>query len=646
MKLVAAIIIFTLCVQQATAQRFELPKIAAMEKKTAARQFAKQEKSAASNNYKVHYYQCVWRVNPAVNYITGKVTAHFIITQPTNNIVFDLTNNLTVDSVLIHNNKISFQQASDETLNLRLPTSYAKDQQDSVTIYYQGVPPSANEAFVQTNHASGPIIWTLSEPYGAKDWWPCRNGLDDKADSIDVYIIHPSQYKSTSNGLLQSETTVNNTTTTFYKHRYPIASYLVAFAVSNYSVFTQQVQMGNNTMPVISYVYPESLASFQSATYLMIQAMQVYYNAFGDYPFVKEKYGHTQFGYGGGMEHQTNSFISSPGQNLMAHELGHQWFGDKVTCGSWHDIWLNEGFAEYLADILYTEKSGSSYYKAFIDYDLNGIVAQPGGSVYVDDTTSVNRIFDERLTYQKGAFLLRMLRWTLGDSAFFNGLRNYLNDPVLQYSFARTSDLQRHLEETGNTSLTYFFNQWFYGQGYPSFKVKWQQNINNFATVNISQVTSDASVSFFKVPLALTFKNSTKSKTFVVGDSTADFETILDIGFAADTVLIDPDKQLISKNNTTVKLPAETNAVNDITVYPNPFNGQILIDIKNPVEKKWQVALYNVQGKKLLERTFDTPGADAVLQVHAPLNAAAGIYFLKLDAGDIHLVKKLVRVNK
>ncbi len=619
------------------------PLVAALEKKAAQQKTNGLATSEASGNYRVHYYQLYWQVNPAVNYITGKVTAHFIITQQSSSIVFDLTNKLTVDSVVMRHARLGFSQGADESLAILLNRAYSQDEQDSVTIYYQGVPPANNQAFVQSSHNGIPIIWTLSDPYGAKDWWPCRNGLDDKADSIDVYITHPAQYKATSNGVLQSETTANNLTTAFYKHRYPIASYLVAMAVTNYKVFTNQVQLGNNNLPLVTYVYPESEDGFKANTYLVINALKVYNSVFGDYPFMKEQYGQTQFGWSGGMEHQTNSFIVDAGEDLMAHELAHQWFGDKITCGSWREIWLNEGFATYLADILYAEKSDTIWYKPYVKYHLASIVAEPGGSVWVDDTTSANRIFDYRLTYQKGAFLLRMLRWTLGDSAFFNGLRSYLNDAALQYSFTNNAALQKHLEATGNTSLDYFFKQWFYGQGHPSFKVSWRQNTNNYAHVIIGQTTSHISVPFFKVPLALTFKNSTQSKTFVINDTVNNQDADLDVGFAADMVLIDPDMQLISKNNIAVKLTDTESTVNDVIVYPNPFKNIITLAIKNPQGKSLEVALFSGLGKRVFTGEYKMLGADVVLQIQLPLYLPPGIYFLKLEGENIHLVKKLQR---
>ena len=643
MKLALAVFFGIVGLVTGYAQQPSTSHIADMEKHIAAGQVGNGEATVASGNFRVHFYQCYWQVDPAVNYITGRVTAHFTVTQATSSIIFDFTHVLTVDSVLLHQQKIGFSQKTDESLSLQLGKLYNAGYEDSVTIYYQGIPPADNQAFIQSYHNGAPIIWTLSEPFGAKDWWPCRNGLDDKADSIDVYIIHPSQYKATSNGLLKSETTINNTTTTFFKHRYPIASYLVAFAVSNYSVYSTTVQLGSNSMPLVYYAYPENLNDFVTYSYIVENALKLFSNVLGDYPFIKEQYGETQFGFGGGMEHQTNSFVEQVAANLEVHELAHQWFGDKVTCASWRDIWLNEGFATYLADILYPEKADTFYYRRFVQYDLNAIVAQPAGSVWVDDTTNMDRIFDARLSYAKGAFLLRMLRWTLGDSAFFNGLRSYLGDPALRYGFARTADLQKHLEAASQKNLDYFFSQWFYGQGYPSFTVKWQQNVNNYAHVTVSQVTSDASVGFFKVPLALTFKNGTQTKTVVINDTANSLDTSIYIGFAADTVLIDPEQQLISKNNTATKLPEDTAVVDDIAVYPNPFANQFTVNIKNPRANSLQLQLLTVDGKRLFVNTYQLSGADLLLQVQPVLYLPPGVYLLVIDCGNRRVVNKLVK---
>ncbi len=510
----------------------------------------------ASPNFDVYYYRCEWTVDPAVLYITGKVTPYFTISANALSVVFDINDQLTVDSVTSHGAKLLFSQDTSKTLTIN--ESYEAGQKDSLSIYYHGVPPQDPQSigdFTINTHDSVPVLWTLSEPYGARDWWPCRNGLDDKADSIDIYITHPSKYTASSNGLMIGAVMkADSTIVTHFKHRYPIVSYLVAIAVTNYSVLKDSVQLGSNVLPLVSYIYPEDSALFQTYHMYLQQGLQLFNTYYGDYPFMNEKYGQTEFGFNGGMEHQTNSFVVTPNADLVAHELSHQWFGDKVTCASWQDIWLHEGFAVFSSDFFWMENFLPYYYPLYVAGDLAYIVTQPNGSVFVTDTTSTDRIFDERLTYCKGGFLVRMLRWTLGDSLFFQGLRQYLNDPQVKYGFAHTSDLQRNLDSVSGMDLTYFFKQWFYGQGYPMFTVQWSENTNNYVNFTINQTTSDSSVLFYKVPLQLVFKNATQEKTVVIQDTVNNQQVSLDLGFQADSVLIDPQSYLISAHDTAIKI--------------------------------------------------------------------------------------------
>jgi aminopeptidase N len=598
----------------------------------------------ASNNFTVHYYKCEWNIDPLKNYIRGKVTAHFIVTTSTSSLAFDLSNALKVDSVYMHKEKLSFSQSTNETLTIQLSKTYSAGEKDSLSIFYQGVPVGEGfGSFVQSNHNGTPVIWTLSEPYGAKDWWPCRNGLDDKADSIDIYITHPSKYTVSSNGVLQSAVRNNKNTITYYKHRYPIASYLVAIAVTDYSVFTDHVQLGNKSLPVISYIYPEDSATFHNNTYLMLNAMQLYNNQFTEYPFINERYGQTQFGWGGGMEHQTNSFIVSSDEHLMAHELSHQWFGDKITCGSWTDIWLNEGFATFCADFLYYETFNTAQYKTYVKNDLDNIVSLPGGSVRVDDTTNTGRIFDGRLSYNKGAFLLRMLRWTLGDSLFFKGIRNYLTDSLLTYNFARTADLQRNLEAVSGLNLSYFFDQWYSGQGYPSFTVQWSQTVSTQANINISQTTSDPSVSFFRVPLALTFKNATQEKTIVVEHTVNNQSVSANIGFIADTVLIDPDLYVISKNNKSIHTIIKR--TEPVIVFPNPFTDKININFQEANGKQILIQMFDNFGHLIVNNNLTGNSSDQTYTLTAP-NLATGTYLLRITVDGQATSRYIVKTIK
>ncbi|MBK8785648.1 MAG: T9SS type A sorting domain-containing protein [Chitinophagaceae bacterium] len=599
--------------------------------------------TSASNNYDVKYYRCEWEVNPAVRYIAGKVTVYFVITTATNNIQIDLVNALTVDSVKQRNSLLTKQHLNN-TLSFDFPAAINAGVLDSVSIYYKGVPPNNGfGSFETTTHAGTPVMWSLSEPYGSRDWWPCKNGLDDKADSIDILVTAPQQYKAAANGLLQSETLVAGGTKklAYWKHRYPIASYLVCFAVTNFAVFNNSVLLGNTNLPMQTYCYPESLASFQGGTQNVLNAMQLFHNNFGDYPFIKEKYGHVQFSWGGGMEHQTATFIVSIDESLGAHELGHQWFGDKITCASWEDIWLNEGFATYLAAFYMENKYPASIInnrKAVI----NNITSATGGSVWVDDTTNVGRIFSGRLSYNKGSYLLYMLRWKLGDQVFLNGLRQYINDPKLAYGFAKTDDLKRNLEQVSGQNLSEFFKDWFKGQGYPSYNVQWTQIGSGYVNIKMNQTTSHNSVDFFELPVALKFKNATQEKTIVVDNKTNGETFFRNIGFIADTVLIDPEYWLVTKNNVSAKVPDAATGQNVVQVFPNPVGNHFYIYMRKMVAGTASINLYNALGQRIYARNINLVNGSEYVEVPSQY-LAKGVYFLKINAGDFKFVKKLLK---
>ena len=615
--------------------------IAQMEQQAHQRLVNRDNLTGASNNFHVSHYRCEWEVDPAVRYIAGKVTLFFRMTATGNSISLDLMNSgLTTDSVKHLGNTVTFLHSHD-VLEVDFSASIAVGSFDSITIYYHGVPTTTGfGSFVQTSHTGVPVIWTLSEPYGSRDWWPCRNGLDDKADSIDVFITAPATYNAASNGLLQEEIISASKKITHWKHRYPIATYLVCFAITNYSIFNSSVQLGSVALPMVTYCYPESLPAFQANTPMVLSALQLYHNTFGDYPFIKEKYGHVQFGWGGGQEHQTSTFIVAPNEGLMAHELAHQWFGDKVTCRSWADIFINEGFATFVASF-YLEQKYPFNTTNTRKNEIAAITALPGGSVWVDDTTNVNRIFDGRLSYNKGSHLLYMLRWKLGDSAFFNGLRAFLRDPQVSYGFASTDDLERNLEQSSGQDLTEFFTDWFRGQGYPSYKVTWSQAGPSYVKIKVNQTTSHPSVTFFPMPVALQFKNASQQKTIVVNNTGNGQILFKNIGFIADTVLIDPDYWLITKNNTSQKVSDNISGSNNVLVFPNPVHDDLFIYLQNFNSPSASAVIHNSIGQLVWQKNITLNGSEFL---DVPMHyQASGVYLLSIVTGDARIVKKIVK---
>jgi aminopeptidase N len=564
-----------------------------------------QDKSSSSeltNNYDLKYHRFYWVIDPAVNYIEGSVTSYFVAEEDMDEIYFDLASGFTIDSVIFQGLDQT-QTWSNDLLHITLSSTVNTGSLDSLSVYYKGIPAGGGfGSFIQSTHgaANDPIIWTLSEPYGAMDWWPCKQDLVDKIDSIDVYVKTNSAYRVASNGTLESETVDGENTIFYWKHRHAIPAYLIAIGVTNYVYYSDWVEMPNeNQLEILNYVFPESLSSAQVQTAETVEIMEFYNERFEPYPFADEKYGHAEFGWGGGMEHQTMSFMGSFGYSLIAHELAHQWFGDKVTCGSWEDIWLNEGFATYLTAINYEYQGDLSSWNGWKSYTIDYVTGQPGGSVWVDDTTSVSRIFSGRLSYRKGAMLLHMLRWEMGDELFFTALQNYLADEDLAYSYAKTEDLQMHLEASSGLELTEFFDDWFFNQGYPSHTIYYSQ-VGNEVWVEVHQDQSHSSVDFFELTLPLQFIGVSEDSLMRLALTENDQVFNFTLDYEIQNVAYDPDKWLLSANNEISLGLDEIEFENGITIYPNPTKNTLSIMFASPVKDEKDFAIYDLSGKKVL----------------------------------------------
>ena len=630
-----AIAITSFCQQTFTEKYFNgMNEVSASEKRAYRQNLSRQEmKSAASDNFDVNFYRCEWQLDPTVRYIKGKITSYFTVTTATNTISFDLHNTLTVDSIKFRNNLLSFTQTPNHALNITLPVSLAVNQKDSIAVYYQGVPANDGSGSFVTRVFNGlPVLWTLSEPYGSKDWWPCKNGTTDKADSIDIVMTYPDAYSTSSNGLLVMESSANGSKTSYWKHRYPIASYLVAISGAKFVVENDSVSIKGKNLPMKMYSYPGYNEYYRYAVPPAKLCLPKFSSMFGEYPFIKETYSQTQYEWGGGMEHQTNSFITGVYDQLIVHELGHQWFGDKVTCRSWQDIWLNEGFATYTQH-LYIEEVDKPMVTLYLQYYIDQVVVRPDGSVKVYDTTDENKIFNYRTTYVKGGCLVHMLRWRLGDSLFFKAITTYLNDPLVTYGTATTADLKRNLEQVSGQNFTEFFKDWFEGQGYPSYQVQWSANKNNWVKLTLAQTTSDPSVSFFEMPVPVLLRKGNRDTTMVLNHTKSGEEFWVNPGFLPDTVIFDPQRWLLSAKNTVTKIPSASENANDVRIYPNPIEEKIKISFVNPTTAKLTMRIINAAGQTVYRKEIGTPGNDEYFEIPAS-TLSKGIYWLQINGDD------------
>ena len=592
-----------------------------------------------TQNYDVTYHKLEFTVDPAVYFISGKVTTTYTALANMNTIYFDMANELTVTSVKKNGIDLTFSENGANELVITLPGTQASGTAATLEIIYSGAPPSGGfGSFAATVHNNTPVLWTLSEPFGARDWWPCKQDLNDKINSIDVYITAPSQYVSVSNGVEPEAPVINGVNkTTHFRHGYPIPAYLICIAITDYTVYSQTAGTAPNIFPIVNYIYPENFTpGVQTQLNQTPLIMDLFTNLFEIYPFHNEKYGHAQFGWGGGMEHTTVSFMNNFSRSLIAHELGHQWFGDKITCGTWKDIWLNEGFATYLASLVIENFDGNAAFVTDKTNMINNITSQLTGAVYLTDTeaTSVNRIFSSRLSYNKGAMVLEMLRFKMGDTAFFQALKNYLADPSLAFGYAVTANLKSHLEAVYGSSLTEFFNDWVYKQGYPTYSITAQNWGAGQARFTVNQTQSHSSVSYFEMPVPVRIQGALGQVQDLVLNNTVNGEVfILPVNFPITSVVFDPDKHLISKNNS-ITLGNETFELEKaIALYPNPVKDELHVQLPSSVLLE-KVSIYNNLGQLVLENSNSEFSLNTL---------SSGVYAVTIQTSEGEFHKKIIK---
>ncbi|MBW8360885.1 MAG: T9SS type A sorting domain-containing protein [Kaistella sp.] len=592
-------------------------------------------------NYDLKYQRMNLTLTPGVYNVSGSVTSHFLPNQNISSIYFDLTTALTVSQVTYHGNNVNFQQLPTKEVRIDFPASIPSNTLDSLTIHYSGAPDLANNAFANHMQSGIPVLSTLSEPYGAQDWFPTKQSLNDKIDRFDFKITTPDQFSVAANGKMMSETALpGNQKLTFWRTEYPMTAYLVAVSITNFTKINDVI--GTPPFPFVNYVYPSTTgnATVMANIEWTKQAMATFETYFGAYPFRNEKYGHMEFGYSGVcMEHQTMSSMSSWGKAVIAHELAHQWFGDKVTCGAWNDIWLNEGFATF-GEHLVNEKLLMNN-TDFLNYLLgqkNYITGAVGGSTYVADANlaSVGTIFSGRLSYAKGGYILRMLKWILGDAAFYQAIRDYHTRPNLAYNYAKSTDLNASLLQSTGTDFTGFFNDWLYGQGYPTYTIKWDQNNSNTNLVFlVSQVQSHSSVSFFEMPLPIKVNGTAGQTAYFALNNTANNQYFNQaVTFPVASVEFNYDYQMLERNSTVARdltLGLNTSEKEDFVMYPIPAKNELFF---KGISKAADYEIHFTDGK-LVKKGKYIPSASINISELVP-----GIYVMSINGKYLKFTKK------
>ncbi len=567
-----------------------------------------------------------------------------------NSLYLDLQSALIVNYINHNGKNITFTH-KDNIITMTLYRTYNLGEEFKIDVNYSGTPGSSGfGSFEFSSHNGYPAIWTLSEPYGASDWWPCKDTPADKADSADIWITVDKSLIPISNGTLE-EIVDNGTTHTYKWHsKYPIAQYLISLAITNYELYTNTFIDGNDTMLVTHYNYPEKLTSTRKSDLdKTVTMLELFTELYGPYPFLEEKYGHAEFGWGGGMEHQTCTSMGYFGETIVAHELAHQWFGDKITCKDWHHIWLNEGFATYSESAYLESVYGFNSYQNSIAAEMASAKTAVG-SIWVKDISSVSQIFSSSRSYAKGAVVLHMLRGVVGTETFYNILRTYAADTTLAYDVAVTEDFQRIAENVSGMDLEYFFSEWIYGENYPKYTLGWNYTDNGDGTyltkVRILQATN-SSPKYFTMPIELNFKTLSSDTTITVFNNAQEEYFYITLNEAPLSFSFDPNNKILKHIYAITdvidfeEIPSEFSLEQN---YPNPFNPSTTINFGLPADLHVKLELFNILGEKvatLIDKEMKRGNHNYQLST-VNYQLPSGIYFYKLQSGSFMESKKMI----
>jgi aminopeptidase N len=624
-----------------------------IERKCAKQAFDKQitfsgyKQSSLLNDYDVRFYFLDIALEDTSIYVDGNVTISAdVLSSQLDTFAVELIDELTVDSVYVNGTELTFTHNTDHIF-IPLITPLLQGASLVAQIYYHGDPSTGGGFFSGISNDSSPwwgnqVTWTLSEPFNANQWWPCKQILTDKADSSWVFITTANTNKAGSNGLLVATVPLAGNKLRYeWKTKYPMDYYLISAAVAQYVDYSIYAHPTGTTDSLLiqNYVYdnPATLPYFQNDINQTADFIELYSDLFGLYPFINEKYGHCMAPMGGGMEHQTMTTLSSFSFYLTCHELGHMWFGDNVTCATWSDIWVNEGFASYC------EYLAAQYLDSYAEAQShmldvhNNVKSQSGGSVYVPpaETNDENRIFDSRLSYDKGSAIIHMIRFEMqNDSMFFATLKNYQTE--FGDSTATGLDFKGVAEDVSGLDFTDFFNQWYFGEGYPTYHILWhQQNDSLFFTA--TQTTSTGITPLFKMLMEYKVIYSGGDTLIRVYQTNNVNSFAIPINKTVTGMVVDPNNWVIDGTSSVIASIEETNNPLFFTIAPNPCQEKIEVFMPNDFDPETILSVIDMTGRIIIQMPALSRNS---IDVN---NLEAGVYAIMARSDKHQIIQKFVK---
>jgi len=517
----------------------------------------KPEIVAMQNLYDVQNYKMKFSFDIDDKKIFGNVKMNAnSMTDTLNSVYLNFLSNMKIKYVKLNKYDAVYKHENDYLI-IDTKNKIRDKENFDIEIKYEGKPKKMGfDSFGFKEFDGEPTIYTLSEPTYAPTWWPCKDLTTDKF-THEMAVTVPSQLTVASNGTLEETQSDGYGNKTFYwKSIYPITTYLVSLAIGDYEHWADTYTSldGTKEMPVVYYTYPSYTERAKKDWANTVDMIEFYSKTYGEYPFIDEKYGMVMFGwFSGAMEHQT---LTSMGYTLVtgddrydyvvAHELAHQWFGDAVSPETWKEIWLNEGFASY-SEALWAEhlkgKNGLINYMTKEDYGyFIGTVYDPEGFIF------------SPTVYQKGSWVLHMLRGVVGDTVFFNILRTYFDK--YKYKTANTLQFKEVCENVSGMDLTFFFDQWVIkGTGRPEYDYSWKvddfqgQKNTGYYTLRLNVEQKQDEWEVFKMPIRVTVKTDDGEEELLFFNDKKKQQFEHPVKGKPTKVYLDKDKWILKKVN-------------------------------------------------------------------------------------------------
>jgi aminopeptidase N len=497
----------------------------------------------------VEHYNFSLRINDDNDTLEGNASITVKMLRQTAGIYFDLIGlqpsgkGMVVGEVTETGMAIPFSQEANQ---LKLDIRQRTDQERTFLITYKGIP--ADGLIYSKNKYDHRTIFGDNWPDRARNWLPCVDHPSDKA-TVDFEVTAPDHYQVVANGIKVKETDLpDHFRYTHWKEETPLPPKVMTIGVADFAVDLSGYADG---IPVYSWVYPEDR---EKGFYDYAQAtaiLQFYISKIGPYSYKKlaNVQSKTIFG---GMENADCIFYAEnsvtgtrKSERLLAHEIAHQWFGDAVTETDYSHLWLSEGFATYLSALYLESKYGPDTLVAMLRADRDDVIgfSKSYRAPVVDTTKDYMKLLNA-YSYQKGGWVLHMLKCEIGDSAFWRGIRRYY--ARFRGANASTQDLESVMESAAGRDLKSFFRQWLFTAGQPKLHLDWTYD-EKARLIHLTIIQQQDRAFVFPLDIGVAGKSQAvkryEIKSLAIRDKTTRFEIRADS--APDHIVLDPHTRLL-----------------------------------------------------------------------------------------------------